>query len=112
MAGAGPRSPAAAPASPPRQPIAVVGLNLGGPDSLAGVEPFLYRLFRDPDVVRLGWARPLQPLFARIVARRRAPLSREAYAQIGGRSPILDETRAQVAAVSEALVAAGVAARP
>lgn len=93
-------------------PIAIVGLNLGGPDSPAAVEPFLYNLFRDPDVIQLGWARPLQPLLARFIARRRAPLSRDAYAQIGGRSPILDETRAQVAAVVAAVGLAGVPAHP
>lgn len=92
--------------------VAVVGLNLGGPDSLDAVEPFLYNLFRDPDVIQLGWASPLQNLLARFISRRRAPLSREAYAQIGGRSPILDETRAQVAAVATAVSAAGLPAQP
>jgi ferrochelatase len=91
--------------------VAIVGMNLGGPDSPEAVEPFLYNLFRDPDVIQLGLARPLQPLLARINSRRRAPLSRQAYAQIGGRSPILAETRAQVAAVAEALGGAGIAAR-
>jgi len=94
------------------EPLAVVGLNLGGPDSLTAVGPFLYNLFRDPDVIQLGWASPLQNLLARFIARRRTPMSREAYAQIGGRSPILDETRSQVAAVVAALGAAGVLAQP
>lgn len=93
-------------------PIAIVGLNLGGPDSLAAVEPFLYNLFRDPDVIQLGWARPLQPLLARFISRRRAPLSRDAYAQIGGQSPIFEETRAQITAVADAVGVAGVEARP
>lgn len=96
----------------PSAPIAIVALNLGGPDSLDAVEPFLYNLFRDPDVIQLGWARPLQPLLARLISRRRAPFSREAYAQIGGKSLILDETRAQAAAVADAVATAGVAARP
>jgi ferrochelatase len=94
------------------EPIAIVGLNLGGPDTLDDVEPFLYNMFRDPDVIQLGWARPLQPLLARFISRRRAPLSRAAYAQIGGRSPIYPETLAQVTAVADALSAAGVPARP
>ena len=94
------------------EPIAIVGLNLGGPDSLDAVEPFLYNLFRDPDVIQLGWASPLQGALARFISRRRAPLSRAAYAQIGGRSPILDETRAQMTAVADALRARGVDARP
>lgn len=89
-----------------------MGLNLGGPDSLEAVEPFLYRLFRDPEVIQLGWARPIQPLLARLIARRRAPVSRAAYAQIGGRSPILEETQRQVKAVADVLSHRGVAAHP
>jgi len=92
-------------------PLALVALNLGGPDSLDAVEPFLRNLFGDPDVIQLGWARPLQPLFARWIARRRAPLSQAAYQQIGGRSPILAETTAQIEAVAARLTALGVPAR-
>jgi protoporphyrin/coproporphyrin ferrochelatase len=92
--------------------IAVVGLNLGGPDSLDDVEPFLAKLFADPDVIQLGWLSFLQRPLARRIARRRAPESRKAYAEIGGRSPIRDETTAQVRAVTGALARRGVAARP
>jgi ferrochelatase len=87
-------------------------MNLGGPGSLDDVEPFLRRLFGDPEVIQLGWARPIQPLLAWMIARRRAPFSRAAYEQIGGRSPILAETTAQVEAVVAALGARGVAATP
>jgi protoporphyrin/coproporphyrin ferrochelatase len=93
-------------------PIAIVALNLGGPASLDAVEPFLHNLFNDPGVTRLGWAWPLRPLLAKVISHRRAPRSREAYSQIGGRSPILEETLAQVTAVAEAVSAAGVAAFP
>jgi ferrochelatase len=93
--------------------LGVVALNLGGPDSLAAVEPFLRNLFADPDLIQLGWwARPVQPLLARLIAHRRAAFSRSAYAQIGGRSPIRDESLAQVQAVIRAMAAAGVAAQP
>ena len=92
--------------------LAVVALNMGGPDSPAAVEPFLRNLFADPDIIQLGWARPVQPLLARLIARRRAPLSRAAYAQIGGRSPIREESMAQVQTVVAAMAAAGVAAKP
>lgn len=92
--------------------IGVVAQNLGGPDSPAAVEPFLRNLFSDPDVIQLGWLSFLQPWLAKLIARRRAPESRKAYDQIGGRSPILDESRAQAAAVVEALARRGVAARP
>jgi ferrochelatase len=92
--------------------LAVVALNMGGPDSPAAVQPFLRNLFADPDIIQLGWARPLQPLLARFIARRRAAFSRAAYAQIGGRSPIREESMTQVQAVVAAMATAGVVARP
>ena len=93
-------------------PLGVVLLNLGGPDSPEAVEPFLRNLFSDPEVIQLGWARFLQPWLAKMIAKRRAPLSRAAYDQIGGRSPIRDESQAQAAAVAGALDRRGLAARP
>lgn len=95
-----------------KAPLGLIALNLGGPDSLDDVRPFLQRLFADPDVIQLGWMRPLQKLVAWSIARSRAPFSRDAYAQIGGRSPILEETTAQVKAVTELLAARGIAALP
>src|SRR5687768_13639297 len=93
-------------------PLGIVLLNLGGPDSPEAVEPFLRNLFSDPEVIQLGWASFLQPTLAKMIARRRAPLSREAYGQIGGRSPIRVESEAQAAAVADAVSGLGVAARP
>ena len=95
-----------------RAPIGLVVMNLGGPSSLDDVEPFLQRLFGDPDVIQLGWLSFLQPLLARMIAKRRGPLSRAAYQQIGGRSPIREETTAQANAVAAELVRRGVAVRP
>jgi len=94
------------------EPIGIVALNLGGPDSLDDVEPFLRNLFADPYVIQLGWVGFLQPAFARFISRRRAPVSREAYAQIGGRSPIREESTAQVTAVTDELRRRGLTARP
>jgi ferrochelatase len=93
-------------------PLGVVLLNLGGPDSPEAVQPFLRNLFADPEVIQLGWARFAQPFLARMIAKRRAPFSRAAYAQIGGRSPIREESQAQAAAVAAALQQQGVDARP
>jgi ferrochelatase len=93
-------------------PLGVVLLNLGGPDSPDAVEPFLRNLFADPEVIQLGWLRFAQPALARVIARRRAPLSRAAYAQIGGSSPIRAQSEEQAAAVAAAINRAGVAARP
>jgi ferrochelatase len=92
--------------------LGLVALNLGGPDSPEAVRPFLRNLFADPDVIQLGPARVLQPLLAGLIARRRAPLSRAAYAQIGGRSPIREESQAQATAVAAVMEQRGVAARP
>jgi ferrochelatase len=96
----------------PADTLAIVLLNLGGPDSPEAIEPFLRNLFADPDVIQLGWLRPLQPLFARLIARRRAPSSRAAYQQIGGRSPILGETTDQARAVAVELQRRGYPALP
>ncbi|HVI22867.1 MAG TPA: ferrochelatase [Myxococcales bacterium] len=73
----------------------VLLLNLGGPDSLDAVEPYLVNLFRDPFLIRLPIRGKLRDVFAAFVARRRAPHVRKLYAEIGGRSPIEPITRAQ-----------------
>lgn len=89
--------------------LAVVLFNLGGPDSLSSVEPFLRNLFSDPAIIPLpGWAR--RPLAAWI-ARRRGPVARDIYRRIGGRSPLLDETRAQAASIEDALMRCDAQAR-
>ena len=88
-------------------PIGLIALNLGGPGSLDDVRPFLQRLFADPEVLQIRWS-PLRNYVAWSIARTRAPYSRQAYAQIGGRSPILAETTAQAQAVTDALAARGI----
>ena len=103
---------AAAAGKPAAPPLGLVVMNLGGPSSLDDVEPFLRRLFGDPDVIQLGWLGFLQPLLARTIAKRRGPLSRAAYAQIGGRSPIREETTAQAKAVAAELARRGVGVVP
>jgi ferrochelatase len=81
--------------------VAIVLFNLGGPDSPEAVEPFLRNLFSDPAIIALPGIVRL-PL-ARLIARRRAPVAREIYHQIGGRSPILPQTEAQARALEAAL---------
>jgi len=82
----------------------VLLLNLGGPDSLDAVEPYLENLFRDPFLIRIPLLKgPLRRWFARAVARRRAPHARQLYAEIGGRSPILPLTEAQARKLEEEL---------
>ncbi|HEY7724303.1 MAG TPA: ferrochelatase [Anaeromyxobacteraceae bacterium] len=81
---------------------AVFLLNLGGPRNLDEVEPYLYELFSDPLVVDAPLG-PLRKVLARIIARRRAPSSREKYRLIGGRSPLVEGTEAQARALAAAL---------
>ena len=90
-------SPAAAP------PIGLLLFNLGGPDTLADVEPFLVRLFSDREIIELPLGAWFQPLFARLIARKRGPDVRENYRKIGGGSPQLRITRAQADALEQRL---------
>ena len=83
------------------QKTAVILFNLGGPDRPEAVLPFLFNLFNDPAILRMG--QPLRWLLAQFISRRRAPIARKIYGHIGGRSPILEETQAQAAALEAAL---------
>ncbi len=86
---------------------AVVLFNLGGPDSLDAVKPFLFNLFSDPDIFKLPLAFLTQRLFARAISARRTPEARSGYAAIGGKSPLLDNTRKQAHALQKSLAAYG-----
>src|SRR5947207_15306042 len=81
--------------------VAIILFNLGGPDSLEAVQPFLRNLFSDPAIITLpAWLR--LPL-ARFIAARRTPKATEIYAKIGGSTPIRGQTQAQARALEEAL---------
>ncbi|MDO8281220.1 MAG: ferrochelatase [Thermodesulfovibrionia bacterium] len=82
--------------------IGVLLLNLGGPDSLEAVRPFLYNLFSDREIIRLGPSFLQKPI-ARIISTFRSSKSRRMYGMIGGRSPILEITTAQAEALDKAL---------
>lgn len=85
----------------------VVLLNMGGPDTLSAVRPFLARLFSDRDLIRLPAAPLTQPLFAWIVSGVRARKTRRYYEEIGGGSPIGRLTELQRTALEAALRATG-----
>lgn len=80
---------------------AVVLMNLGGPDRIEAVRPFLYNLFSDKAIIGLPTALRL-PL-AWLIAARRAATAREIYAQLGGGSPLLPNTEAQAEALNRTL---------
>ncbi len=82
------------------QRLAIVVFNLGGPDSPEAVRPFLFNLFNDPWIIALP--QPLRWLIATVISRGRAEKSKGYYAKLGGRSVLLDETRAQAAALEAA----------
>ncbi|XP_042973525.1 ferrochelatase-2, chloroplastic [Carya illinoinensis] len=76
--------------------IGVLLLNLGGPETLEDVQPFLFNLFADPDIIRLPRLfRFLQKPLAQFISVLRAPKSKEGYASIGGGSPLRRITDAQ-----------------
>lgn len=100
--------PASAPTLPPRR-VAVVLFNLGGPDAPEAVRPFLFNLFADPAIIRLP--NPFRFLIASLISGRRAKAATAIYAQLGGRSPLLENTQAQAASLEARLTDAGVDSR-
>jgi ferrochelatase len=82
--------------------IGVILLNLGGPDSLQAVRPFLYNLFSDRQIIRLGPAFMQIPL-AWLISTLRSKKTETMYRQIGGKSPIFEITSAQAKELEAAL---------
>jgi len=83
--------------------LGVVLFQLGGPDSTEAIEPFLYNLFCDPDIIDFPFARIARQPLARLIASRRARHVAQHYREIGGRSPILEFTERQAAALEAEL---------
>jgi ferrochelatase len=86
-----------------KKKIGVVLFQLGGPDSSDAVEPFLYNLFCDPDIIDFFGAWFARRPLARYIARKRAGVVREHYDDIGGHSPIRLLTERQASALEAAL---------
>ena len=84
-------------------PTAVLLFNLGGPDDIASVEPFLVNLFTDREIIQLPGGAALQPWVARLIAKMRGPSVRDNYRRIGGGSPQLRITREQARTLEERL---------
>ncbi len=83
--------------------VGIVLFQLGGPDSLEAVEPFLLNLFLDPDIIPLGPFGLLRRPIARLISSRRSVPVAEKYAEIGGRSPIGALTERQRVRLVEAV---------
>src|SRR5215467_11535903 len=86
-----------------RKCVGVVLFQLGGPDSLDAVEPFLQNLFLDPDIIPMGPLGFLRGPLARYIAKKRAVSVADRYAQIGRRSPIAILTERQRVKLEAAL---------
>jgi ferrochelatase len=86
--------------------VGVLLLNLGGPDQLEDVRPFLFNLFSDPEIIRLPFPWLQKPL-AWLISTSRAKKSQENYKQIGGGSPLRRITEEQAQALQASLQAKG-----
>ncbi len=84
---------------------AVILFNLGGPDKLESVEPFLFNLFNDPAIISIPsiFRYPL----AKFISKRRAPVAKNIYKKIGNKSPILKLTQDQVKSLENSLSTKG-----
>src|SRR5512147_2337630 len=89
----------------------VVLFQLGGPDSLEAIEPFLYNLFCDPDIIDFPFARIGRKPLAKLISTTRARKVRHHYSVIGGGSPIRRFTEQQARALETELRADGIDAR-
>ncbi|MFQ3622972.1 MAG: ferrochelatase [Acetobacteraceae bacterium] len=81
--------------------VAVVLFNLGGPDRIESVRPFLYNLFSDRAIIRAP--APIRQLLAWLITKRRLGPATENYEVLGGRSPLLELTEQQARALESAL---------
>ncbi len=84
-----------------RPKVAIVLFNLGGPDSPEAIRPFLLNLFRDPAILRVPFF--VRPFLARTIMRARLEPATAGYRLLGGKSPLLEMTRAQGQALEHAL---------
>ena len=84
---------------------AVILFNLGGPDKLESVEPFLFNLFNDPAIISIPslFRYPL----AKLISKRRTPIAKNIYKEIGNKSPILELTRRQAKSLEKNLLKKG-----
>jgi len=91
--------------------VGVVLFQLGGPETLEAIEPFLYNLFCDPDIIDFPFARLGRKPLARLISATRARKVQHHYQTIGGGSPIRRHTEQQARALEAALRTQGMDAR-
>jgi ferrochelatase len=91
--------------------VGVILFQLGGPDTLAAIEPFLFNLFCDPDIIDFPFARIGRKALAKLISTTRARKVQHHYATIGGGSPIRRFTERQAQALEAELTNQGLDAR-
>ena len=91
--------------------VGIVLFQLGGPDTLEAIEPFLYNLFCDPDIIDFPFARIGRKPLAKLISTTRARKVQHHYATIGGGSPIRRHTERQARALETELRKQGLDAR-
>ena len=84
---------------------AVILFNLGGPDKLESVEPFLFNLFNDPAIINIPSI--IRYPLAKFISKRRAPIAKNIYREIGSKSPILKLTQEQAKSLENSLLKKG-----
>ena len=92
----------------PTRRVGVVLFQLGGPDSPGAIEPFLFNLFCDPDIIDFPFARIGRKPLAKLISTTRAKKVQHHYQAIGGASPIRRFTEQQACALRDKLAADGV----
>src|SRR5580704_13437609 len=95
----------------PRRRLGVVLFQLGGPDTPQAIEPFLFNLFSDPDIIDFPFARIGRKPLAKLISSTRARKVQHHYASIGGASPIRRFTEQQARALQLRLNESGMDAR-
>jgi len=95
----------------PIRRVGVVLFQLGGPDSLEAIEPFLFNLFCDPDIIDFPFARIGRKPLAKLISTTRAKKVQHHYSTIGGGSPIRRFTEQQARALQLRLNSSGLDAR-
>jgi len=80
---------------------AVILFNLGGPDKLDSVEPFLFNLFNDPAIISIPSI--IRYPLAKFISKRRTPVAKNIYKEIGNKSPILELTQNQAKSLESSL---------
>jgi ferrochelatase len=91
--------------------VGIVLFQLGGPDTLEAIEPFLFNLFCDPDIIDFPFARIGRRPLAKLISTTRARKVQHHYSVIGGGSPIRRFTEQQARALETRLTDSGVDAR-